>query len=449
MSPSTDDEYGPGKALDRSCSIANRYGHTVADMSTTSDPPDFRPLRTHFTKLVDQGLLPGVVISVAKPGSFAFEYAYGWSNLDAMTSMNANTLFRIYSMTKPFTAVALLALVEQGLLDLDSPICEHLPEFGEPEVLLESPAGISTRPAYHPITARHLLSHTSGLVSGFGTTIVDSRYSEQSLTVPQDWGGPLATYSVSVASNPLAFDPGTDWSYGISSDIAGQLIESVCKKCLATVFQEIIFDPLGLLDTGFVVSKEATPRLAASYTEDTFGHLVTLDPSGEASAFARPHSLTSGGGGLVSSLADYMRFATMLLNDGALDGARILAPASVASMHSSQLPHAMDLAKLGHSTFHGLSTVGAGFGLGGAIVLDPSQHCPGPSRGSYFWGGIAHTDFLIDWEMGIVAILLSQFSPSFLRFSRPRFWELVYGPLTSGRKNDGRVRSPSSVADEP
>jgi CubicO group peptidase (beta-lactamase class C family) len=341
-------------------------------------------------ELIDAGRTAGVVTLVARRGTVVHWDAHGWRVLGE-DRLERDDIFRIYSMTKPVTSVAVMMLVEEGRLALDTPLADVIPAFRGQQVW---DAGRLRAPA-SPILIRHLLTHTSGLGYGdIGRTPVDSLYREARLGV---WGaaGDLEATVSAIASLPLIFDPGTRWNYSLGVDVLGRVIEVVSGRPLDDFFRTRIFEPLGMDDTGFWVPAEKLDRFAAVYGPGDGGLRVIESPiDGQ---HTRPAAWLSGGGGLASTASDYLRFAQMVLNEGELEGTRLLRPETVRLMRSNHLPD--ELVPIG------IGGADQGFGLGFAVSM-------GENAGTYRWLGIAGTFFWIDPTEELIVFTWNQLRPS-------------------------------------
>jgi CubicO group peptidase (beta-lactamase class C family) len=341
-------------------------------------------------ELIDEGRTAGVMTLVARGDAVVHWEAHGWRVLGE-DPLERDDIFRIYSMTKPVTSVAVMMLVEEGRLSLDTPLADVLPAFGGQQVW---DAG-RLRPPASPVLIRHLLTHTAGLGYGdIGRAPVDSLYREARLGV---WGtaGDLQQTVEAIARLPLIFDPGTGWSYSMSVDVLGRVVEVVSGRSLEEFFRTRIFEPLGMEDTGFHVPAEKLERFAAVYGPSQ-GSLRVIESPVDGQ-HTRPALWFSGGGGLTSTASDYLRFAQMLLNEGELDGVRLLRPETVRLMTRNHLP--ADLLPIP------IGGVEQGFGLGFAVSL-------GDHAGSYRWLGIAGTYFWIDPYEDLIVFAWNQLRPS-------------------------------------
>ncbi|MFI6370419.1 serine hydrolase domain-containing protein [Streptomyces sp. NPDC050546] len=374
------------------------------------DPKALDDMDRHFTRLVDEGRLPGFLVSLARGGRVAHLTAYGLRDIAAGLPVEPDTLWRFYSMTKPVTAVAALLLVEEGRLSLDDPVAGHLPAFAEPRVYVSgSGADVRTRPADGPILVRHLMTHTSGLTFGFyHTHPVDALYRAAGLESSVPPGADLAETIEVYASLPLQFEPGTEWNYSVASNVLGRIIEVVTGQPLDVFCAERVFGPLGMTDAGFHVTDEQAPRLSEMYGEKEGGG---IEPIPGLPLRGRPRFL-SGSGGMVASAHDYHRFMELLRRRGELDGVRLLAPGTVDLMTRNHLPDGVDLRSFGSSPAHDVpGNDGLGFGLNCSVVIDPSR-TPVPSGpGAYGWSGVATTTFWVDPGRDLTVQFMTQVRP--------------------------------------
>ena len=389
-----------------------------------------------FDRYVDDGKLPGYLVLVARRGRAACLHGYGYRDVDARLPIEADTIFRIYSMTKPIASLAVMMLFERGLLQLDDPASEYIAGFERLEVY-DSGAGDSalSRPAEREMTIRDLLTHTSGLSYGHSDAHpVDAMYRQRGLAGGDKCQLSLDQLVSQLAELPLLFSPGTRWHYSFATDALGYIIEQVSGKTLDAFFADEILDPLGMADTGFFVPPSQARRLAACYEAAPDGFRLSDAPAD--SRYLRKPVFLSGGGGLVSTAGDYLRFCQMLLNGGQLDGARLLGRMTVELMTRNHLPRNGDLDSMGYRLVSerrgqgigmGLGSrynlrrggirsetrhKGVGFGLGGAVLLDPAAAQILGSVGEFAWGGAASTIFWIDRREAMAVIFLTQLMPS-------------------------------------
>jgi CubicO group peptidase (beta-lactamase class C family) len=360
---------------------------------------------------VDDNKLPGLITMVARQGKIVHFEKYGMMDKDK--PMQLNTIFRIASMSKPITSVAVMILYEEGYFQLNDPLSKYIPEFKDLKVFSSKDKdGIHLVDPIRPVTIRDLLTHTSGLTYGFfGNTVVDSMYRKAELGA-----GTIKEMVQKLSKIPLLYQPGTKWNYSFSTDVLGYLVEVVSGKSFDVFLKERIFSPLKMKDTDFYVPKEKINRCAAVYgISDNKGMKVISKP--DTSTISRPPKFFSGGGGLFSTAGDYMIFAQMLLNKGVINGVRILGRKTVDLMTENHLSD-------GLIPLSGLP--GWGFGLGFAVLTDIPQTQTLGSVGEYGWSGIYNTYFSIDPKEKLIWILMTQFSPFSLYPVNKEFNVLVY-----------------------
>ncbi|MEX2470199.1 MAG: serine hydrolase domain-containing protein [Pseudohongiellaceae bacterium] len=349
---------------------------------------------------VDAGLLAGAVTLAAREGRIVHFDSVGYRDIESGAPMRNDTLFRIYSMTKPVTGVALMMLYEEGEFRLSDPVEKYLPELAGLQVYAGEDANGEPilEPADHPMTIRELMSHTGGLSYGlFSQSAVDDMYVEANIL---DANQTLDEFIAKLGAIPLRQQPGTMWHYSVSVDVQGALVERLSGQRFGEFLEDRLFDPLGMIDTHFYVPEEKVDRFAQVYSYDDNGELIARERFADANFLVEPN-FESGGGGLVSTAMDYARFSQMLLNGGELNGVRILAPLTVDLMHRNQLPDAVEGIALGAS--------GTTFGLDFAIIEDPVA-AEGYSQGEYYWGGAAGTWFWIDPVEDIIFVgMIQQF----------------------------------------
>ena len=376
---------------------------------------------------VDSGQLPGLLVAVARRDRLAYFETCGCRDVEAKLPVEPDTIYRIYSMTKPITTVAALMLYEEGRFQLDDPIARFIPAFADIRVFAGGDAGsFETMPLARPVTVHDLMTHTSGLTYGFQHEHpVDALYRARRVEFNANLGS-LADLVDAAAAQPLLFQPGTRWNYGVSTDVLGRLVEIWSGVPLDTFFQERIFAPLGMGDTGFHVPEGQGHRFASNYVRAEDGGLALHDPARE-SRFLEPALTLSGGGGLVSTAADYLRFMRMLRGRGALEGVRLLGRKSVELMTMNHLPG--DLVDMGQPRFSEMPFAGIGFGLGVSVVLDPAKARILGSPGEYAWGGMASTTFWIDPAEDLMVLLLTQLTPSSTYPIRRELRVLIYQAL--------------------
>jgi len=364
-------------------------------------------------RYVDDGKIPCSVVQIADPSGPVYTDTYGWADVEDQIPITAESIFRIYSMTKPITSIVLMQLYEEGEFLLEDPLEKFLPEFANPTVMVGgSDIAPVTRPAARSITIKDILTHCSGFTYGFfRQSPLDARYRSQNLgdfTTP-DYS--LRECMQRLAEQPLLFEPGTAWNYSMSTDVCGAVIEVITGQTLAQAFAERVFNPLSMLDTGFSVPASATERFTSLYAPIPPGPMTRIDQA-ESSNYLEPPAFLSGGGGLVSTLGDYQKFASMLLAGGIADGNRVIGRRTLEYMASNHLPDGKLLNELGQSSFSEVVMDGMGFGLGFAIVQDPAANGNMCSPGEFNWGGAASTAFWIDPVEEITAVFMTQLLPS-------------------------------------
>ena len=376
------------------------------------------PALQHF---VDQGKIPGAVVAVARNGKLIMLQTVGYRNVADQKPMQEDTIFRIYSMSKPITSVAAMMLVERGKIKLEDPVSKYIPAFADSKVFLRMEGEeVVTEPLRRAITIRDLMRHTSGLTYGFfGNSKVDQLYREANVLSDEDDSSQLAD---KVARIPLMYQPGDSFQYGVSVDVLGRVVEVVSGMSLDDYFSENLFKPLGMRDTGFFVPEESMVRFATNYSSDGSGHLQVADAPASSRFSSRPKML-SGGGGLVSTIGDYLQFSQMMMNGGEFSGTRILTPESVAQMTRNQLPSKAIPIGVGGSKMPGV-----GFGLGFSVVVREQRRASVPLLGEYGWDGMASTHYWSSPASGLSVVVLTQvmpFSPQLEMAVRPLVYDAV------------------------
>ncbi|MCA9076650.1 MAG: beta-lactamase family protein [Planctomycetaceae bacterium] len=381
--------------------------------------------------MVDDGKIAGAVIAVARHGKLVLHEAVGKADREVGKPMTTDTIFRFYSMTKPITSTAVMMLVDEGKLGLDDPVGEYLPALADAKVYVSHRGtSVMTDPATQPITVRDLLRHTSGLTYGFfGDTFVDNQYKQNAILFPffslEETVNKLGTL-------PLLYQPGTRFHYSVSTDVLARLVEVVSGQAFNEFLDERIFTPLGMDDTDFYVVEANQDRLATIYAADeSTGQIaVDRDPSrARGFAFIRPKFL-SGGGGLFSTSSDYIRFCQMLLNNGELDGIRLLKPETVEAMGTNQLPKSSPYVIIGPG-----ERKGVGFGLGLSVVVDDVPGSPHVPKGELGWGGMASTHFWLSPKHDLAVVVLTQRLP-FTFQAEAAVKPIIYRAVVDERKSD-------------
>lgn len=387
-------------------------------------------LDAHFRRYVDDGRLPGWLMLVSRNGQVAHLATYGHRDVENDLPVETDTLFRIFSMTKPITSVAVMMLYEEGAFELNDPVHRFIPSFRNQRVYRSGSSFTPvTEPASEPVRIWHLLTHTAGLTYGFHHAHpVDTLYRNAGF----EWGTPkgadLEAGVDLLAGMPLLFQPGAEWNYSMATDVLGRLVEVVSGQTLEAFFAERILGPLGMDETRWWVDEGDLDRLAALYTPEP-GTRRARRNDGMGRAAKRPPTFLSGGGGLVSTAADYHRFALMLLGGGELDGTRLLGTRTVAYMTRNHLPGGADLTDFGRPLFAETTFDGVGFGLGFSVVEDPAKNKVLSTVGEFSWGGAASTVFWVDPAEGIVGLFLTQLLPSSTHPIRSQMKQLVYQAL--------------------
>ncbi|HEY4463549.1 MAG TPA: serine hydrolase domain-containing protein, partial [Streptosporangiaceae bacterium] len=397
------------------------------------DPSRLERIDRHFARYVDDGRLPGWLITVNRHGRLAHVSCRGSRDMEAGLPVETDTQWRLYSMTKPITSVAAMMLYEEGGFSLSDPVSSYIPSFAGVRVY----AGGSdqrpvTVPATEPVRIWHLLTHTAGLTYGFHRVHpVDALYRAAGFDVEPRPEVDLARACDVWAGLPLLFQPGTEWNYSVATDVLGRVVEVVSGQTLEEFFATRIFGPLGMTSTAF--SATDTSRLAALYGRGADGTAKRLDALGTFAVQRR--ALLSGGGGLVGTAADYERFTQMVLDRpgspaGELDGTRLLSPRTVRYMARNHIPGGMDLENFGRPLFAEFPFRGVGFGLGFAVCTDPVGGKVVCSPGELSWGGAASTAFFIDPAEELTVAFYTQLMPSSSHPIRPELRQMVYQALT-------------------
>jgi CubicO group peptidase (beta-lactamase class C family) len=374
--------------------------------------------------------LPGTLTLVARHGEIAHLHAQGLADVERGVPLREDTIFRIYSMTKPITSVALMMLVERGRIALDDPVHKYIPEWKNLGVYVAGThrTGFQTRPCARPMQVVDLLRHTAGLTYGFQLrTNVDEAYRREKIGEIEK-AGTLESMIQALAKLPLEFSPGEAWNYSVATDVLGWLVQLVSGRPFEQYLAEEIFQPLGMADTGFHVPEGQHHRLAACY-QPTRDGTITLQDDPATSSYLKPPSFISGGGGLVSTAQDYLQFARMLLNGGTLGGHRLISRKTLNLMTANHLPGGVDLPALSRSLFSEAAYEGVGFGLGFATSTASHKTLMPGSNGDYFWGGAASTFFWVDPEEDLIGLFMTQLIPSSTWPVRREMRTMVYAAL--------------------
>jgi CubicO group peptidase (beta-lactamase class C family) len=380
-------------------------------------------------RYVDPGLLPCALLQVARDGKLVHQSVLGHASLERRQPLAEDTIFRIYSMTKPITSVAFMMLVEEGRVSIDDPVHKWIPGWRDLAVYRSGmPGAFVTRPVEAPMRIIDLLRHTSGLTYGFQLrTSVDAAYRAGKVDAFE--AESLDSFIDALGRLPLEFSPGAAWNYSVSTDVIGYLVGLVSGMPFDDFVRTRILRPLGMVDTDFFVPEEKAARFADCYVKSTSGKLAPAPPR----EFGKPPRAPSGGGGLVSTASDYMRFCDMLRCGGVLDGVRLLGPKTLALMRANHLPGRQDLADLSLSMFSESIYQGVGFGLGFAMTTDPVKTGIAGSPGEYWWGGMASTAFWIDPVENVSVVFMTQLIPSSTYPIRRELRTMVNGAIAESK----------------
>jgi CubicO group peptidase (beta-lactamase class C family) len=392
------------------------------------------------SRYVDPGILPGTLTQIYRKGEHVYTSQLGSMDLERNKPMREDAIFRIYSMTKPITAVALMMLAEEGKLGLDDAVHTHIPSWknlrvyasGVPSLVENTVGQFITTPVERPMKVVDLVTHTAGLTYGFMTrTAVDAAYRHTKLGDFQTPGG-LDAFIEQLAKLPLDFTPGRYWNYSVSIDVMGYLVQKLSGQTFGEFLRTRLFEPLGMKDTAFSIPASKIDRFCACYQPKPGGGLKLQDDA-QKSTYAEPPKLESGGGGLVSTLHDYMRFCRMMVNGGSLDGVQILSPKTVQMFSMNLLPDGKLLTDMvaGEGLFTEAGYNGVGFSIGCGVTMDPALTKVQGSVGEYFWGGAASTAFWIDPKEDLTVVFMTQVMGTDARLTLRRdLRTLVYSAMT-------------------
>ena len=382
-------------------------------------------------RYIAAGKLPCAQLLVARGGRLVHQSVLGHANLESGQALAEDSIVRIYSMTKPITSVAFMMLVEEGKVALDDPVHRFIPAWRDLRVYQAGmPGAWQTRPTDAPMRMIDLLRHTAGLTYGFQVrTNVDAAY-RKARVEPFEQAEGLQGFVEGLARIPLEFSPGTAWNYSVATDVLGYLVGKISGIPFEDFLQQRILGPLGMVDTAFQVPDDKAARFAQCYQLSPDGKLV---PSTLGRNFREKPGAPSGGGGLVSTAADYLRFCEALRCGGALGEVRLLGPKTVALMRANHLPGGRDLADLSVSMFSEATYQGVGFGLGFAMTTDVAKTGVAGSAGEYWWGGAASTAFWIDPVEDVSVVFLTQFMPSSLYPIRRELRSLINAAILDSK----------------
>jgi CubicO group peptidase (beta-lactamase class C family) len=385
---------------------------------------------------IDPGKIAGCQVAVSRRGHLAYFRSLGRMDIERGRPMADDAIFRIYSMSKPITSVALMTLFEQGYFQLDDPVSRYVPEWKDQKVWVSGDGDQMELVAPNrPMSFRHVLSHSGGLTYGSLLAAlgmpddghpVTRAYARHGVRRGQD--ETLHDFAMKLANVPLRFQPGEQWMYSLSTDVCGYLVERISGKRFDRFLQEVIFDPLKMVDTAFVVAKDKVGRFTANYQRLANKALRLVDDPLTSSYLSEP-AFHSGGGGLTSTTADYLRFCEMLRRGGELDGERILGPRTIEMMHKNHLPGGKDLTQLAIGGFSETAYEGVGFGLGFAMTLDDVT-TGALGQGDYYWGGAASTLFWVDPKEDLTVVFMTQLMPSGMFNFRGQLKNIIYSAIT-------------------
>jgi CubicO group peptidase (beta-lactamase class C family) len=375
---------------------------------------------------IQPGKIAGCQALVARHGHVAYFKSMGLMDRERRKPMADDTIFRLYSMTKPIASVALMTLYEQGHFQLNDPVSRFIPAWRDHKVWVSGEGtSMETVAPARPMTMRRVLSHTGGLTYGATNHPVDRIYRE--VGVGRGAGETLDGFADKLARVPLRYQPGESWMYSLSTDVCGYLVEKISGKRFDQYLQETIFDPLDMKDTSFMVATRKADRFAANYERKADKSLKLIDDP-ERSAYLKQPTFFSGGGGLTGTTADYLRFCEMLRRGGELDGARILGPRTIELMHRNHLAGGKDLSRMAVGAFSETAYEGVGFGLGFAMTLGQVE-AGGLGGGEYYWGGAASTIFWVDPKEDLVVVFMTQLMPSATFNFRGQLRNIIYSAI--------------------
>ena len=411
--------------------MAKNFGVTTDAGDVGLDATRLKSIDKHFNRYVDEGRLAGYAVAVARHGKVAHFGMYGNKDSEAGTPITDDTIYRIYSMTKPVTSIALMMLVEQGLLQLTDPVSKFIKSFGETRVWN---TGTVLKPLTNaltePIRVWHLLTHTAGMTYGFlYTDVVDDMYRRAGFDSGVGYKDSLEVVCDKYAALPLLFQPGSSWNYSVATDVVGRVVEVVSKMPLDEFFEKNIFAPLGMTDTAFWAPTEKHDRLATLYRHDEATRRKAKLSNFGDSVLEKPAFL-SGGGGLVSTAGDYFKFIRMLEGRGKSGNVQIISSRTFEMMVMNHLPNNADISTFGRPLGEEIFYDGLGFGLGFSVVVDQAKTRVACPNGTFSWGGMASTAFWVDPVNEISAMFFTQLIPSSTYPIRQYLRSLVYAAVT-------------------
>jgi CubicO group peptidase (beta-lactamase class C family) len=387
-------------------------------------PDRLERINAHIqAKYLDTGKLPHAALLIGR----GEEIAHLWS-----AGVETDAIFRIASMTKPVTSIALMQLVEQGKIALSEPVAKYIPEFAHLGVFVAGGGNVPfvSRPPASPLRVIDLMRHTAGFTYSFQErSNIDAAYRKTDVESWSKWDNDA--FVGILKDIPLEFDPGTGWNYSVATDLCGVIVARISGQSLGDYFRDNITGPLGMDDTSFMVAIDQAHRLPPAYAWHPTEKMKLVDKAGAESGWAQPRKFHSGGGGLASTLHDYHRFCQMLLNGGVLDGVQIISPKTLELMTANHLPGGGDLTQHSKSLFSEAENAGIGFGLGFACNVDPAATTLAGSKGEFYWGGMYSTAFLIDPVEHITMVFMTQLMPSSTYPIRREIRTMMYAALAA------------------
>ncbi len=405
-----------------------RSEFTVAPEQAGLDASRLEWITEHINRnYIEPGKIAGCQVYVNRHGHTGYFKSFGMKDAERGKPMTDDTIFRLYSMTKPIVSVALMQLFEKGYFQLNDPVHRFIPAWKDHQVWVSGEGEeMVTRPPRSPMTMKHILSHTSGITYGTENDGVDKAYREHG--VKRQDGETLTSFLANLAKVPLRYEPGEQWFYSLSTDVCGGLVEIISGQKLDEYLQEHVFGPLGMVDTGFHVAPENHSRLAANYSRNKDKSLRLLDDP-ESSIYLKPNTFLSGGGGLVGTMADYAKFTEMLRCKGAYDGQQIIGSRTLGLMCQNHLKNNSDLTEMSIGAFSETAYEGVGFGLGFAVTMG-QREAASVSTQDFYWGGAASTIFWVDPIEDMSVIFMTQIMPSTSFDFRGQLKNIIYGAIT-------------------
>jgi CubicO group peptidase (beta-lactamase class C family) len=421
-------------AISKKTNFPGRISMDAQSQWTGLDAGRLEQITEHLERnYIAPGKIAGCQVTVARHGHIAYARSFGQMDRERGKAMADDTIFRIYSMTKPIVSVALMMLYERGYFQLNDPVSRYVPSWKNHRVWVSgSGDDMVTEAPNRPVSFRDVLSHTAGFTYGGGLPGVGVQHPidhiYRALKIRSfDAADTMQGFLDKLGQVPLRYQPGTAWMYSLATDVCGALVEVISGKPLAQFLEDEIFQPLGMKDTAFWVPEGKTERLAANYQRGPDKQLKLIDDPANSN-FTREPGFKSGGGGLVGTSADYLRFCEMLRRGGELDGARILGPRTIELMHMNHLPGGRELTELAIGGFSETAYDGVGFGLGFASTLDQVRS-GGLGVGDFYWGGAASTIFWVDPKEDLSVVFMTQLMPSGTFNFRGQLKSIIYSAI--------------------